>query len=66
VTAALTAEIERATHGYYADTGSWAAALVEWMARRHGLQVGSRLGGADARHRVGARADPAGGKRTGR
>jgi cystathionine beta-lyase len=39
VTAALTAEIERATHGYYADTGSWAAALVEWMARRHGLQV---------------------------
>ena len=39
VTAALTAEIERATHGYYADTGSWAAALVDWMARRHGLQV---------------------------
>jgi cystathionine beta-lyase len=39
VTAALTAEIERATHGYYADTGSWAAALADWMARRHGLQV---------------------------
>jgi cystathionine beta-lyase len=39
VTAALAAEVERATHGYYADTGSWAAALVEWMARRHGLQV---------------------------
>jgi cystathionine beta-lyase len=39
VTAALTAEVERATHGYYADTGSWAAALVDWMARRHGLQV---------------------------
>jgi cystathionine beta-lyase len=39
VTAALTAEIERATHGYYADTGSWTAALVDWMARRHGLRV---------------------------
>jgi cystathionine beta-lyase len=39
VTAALTAEIERATHGYYADTGSWAAALTDWMARRHGLRV---------------------------
>ena len=39
VTAALTAEIERATHGYYADTGSWAAALADWMARRHGLHV---------------------------
>jgi cysteine-S-conjugate beta-lyase len=39
VTAALTAEIERATHGYYADTGSWAAALADWMARRHGLRV---------------------------
>ena len=39
VTAALTAEIERATHGYYADTGSWAAALVDWMARRHGLRI---------------------------
>ncbi|MEA2925959.1 MAG: cysteine-S-conjugate beta-lyase [Alphaproteobacteria bacterium] len=39
VTAALTAEIERATHGYYADTGSWAAALADWMARRHGRRV---------------------------
>jgi cystathionine beta-lyase len=39
VTAALTAEIERATHGYYADTGSWAAALADWMMRRHGLRV---------------------------
>jgi len=39
VTAALTAEIERATHGYYADTGTWAAALVDWMARRHDLNV---------------------------
>jgi cystathionine beta-lyase len=39
VTAALTAEIQRAVHGYYADTGSWAAALADWMARRHGLPV---------------------------
>jgi cystathionine beta-lyase len=39
VTAALRAEIERATHGYYADTGSWAAACVDWMARRHGVSV---------------------------
>jgi cystathionine beta-lyase len=39
VTAALTAEVERGTHGYYADTGSWAEALAGWMARRHGLKV---------------------------
>jgi cysteine-S-conjugate beta-lyase len=39
VTEALAAEVKRATHGYYADTGSWAAALVEWMARRHGLRI---------------------------
>ena len=39
VTAALTAEVQRATHGYYADTGSWAAALADWMLRRHGLRV---------------------------
>lgn len=39
VTAALAAEVERATHGYYADTGSWAEALADWMARRHGLKV---------------------------
>jgi len=39
VTAALTAEIQRGVHGYYADTGSWAAALADWMARRHGLKV---------------------------
>jgi cystathionine beta-lyase len=38
-TSALTAETQRAVHGYYADTGSWAAALADWMARRHGLQV---------------------------
>ena len=39
VTAALAAEVERGTHGYYADTGSWAAALVDWMARRHRLKL---------------------------
>ncbi len=39
VTAALTAEAEHAVHGYYADTGSWAAALAEWLARRHGLKI---------------------------
>jgi len=35
VTEALMEEVKRATHGYYADTGSWAAAMVEWMKRRH-------------------------------
>src|SRR5262245_63001890 len=39
VTAALLAETERAVHGYYADTGSWAAALRDWMQRRHGLSL---------------------------
>jgi cystathionine beta-lyase len=39
VTEALAAEIGRGVHGYYADTGSWAAALAEWMARRHGLRL---------------------------
>jgi len=39
VTAALAEEVERGAHGYYADTGSWGAALVDWMARRHGLAV---------------------------
>jgi cystathionine beta-lyase len=39
VSAALAAEVQRATHGYYAYTGSWAAALVDWFSRRHGLQV---------------------------
>lgn len=39
VTAALAEEVERAAHGYYADTGSWTAALVDWMARRHDLAV---------------------------
>ena len=39
VTAALAAEVGRATHGYYADTGSWAQAMCAWMGRRHGLKV---------------------------
>lgn len=39
VTAALRAEVERATHGYYADTGSWSEALTQWLARRHGLKI---------------------------
>ena len=39
VTEALAAETTRATHGYYANTGSWAGALVAWMARRHGLKL---------------------------
>jgi cysteine-S-conjugate beta-lyase len=41
VTAALTAEAEHAVHGYYADTGSWAAALAEWMKSRHGVTINS-------------------------
>jgi cystathionine beta-lyase len=39
VTEALSTEVHRATHGYYADTGSWAAALVDWMKRRHGVRI---------------------------
>ncbi len=39
VTAALMEEVTRATHGYYADTGTWAASVCEWMARRHQLKV---------------------------
>jgi cystathionine beta-lyase len=39
VTEALMAEVQRATHGYYANTGSWAAACADWMARRHGLHI---------------------------
>ncbi len=39
VTAALTDEVKRATHGYYGDTGTWAASLCDWMRRRHGLAV---------------------------
>jgi cystathionine beta-lyase len=39
VTEALGSEIERAVHGYYANTGTWAVALADWMARRHGMRV---------------------------
>jgi cystathionine beta-lyase len=39
VTEALTADVARAVHGYYADTGSWAISLAEWMMRRHGLSI---------------------------
>lgn len=39
VTEALRAEVERATHGYYADTGSWAEAMSQWVAKRHGLKL---------------------------
>lgn len=37
VSEALRVEIERGTHGYYADTGSWSEALCSWMERRHGV-----------------------------
>jgi cystathionine beta-lyase len=39
VTAALEAETQHAVHGYYADTGSWTAALADWLLRRHGLKI---------------------------
>jgi cystathionine beta-lyase len=39
VAEALAAEVQRAVHGYYADTGSWSEALAQWMQRRHGLKV---------------------------
>jgi cystathionine beta-lyase len=39
VTTALAAEVARATHGYYANTGTWAQALIDWMARRHGVTI---------------------------
>jgi cysteine-S-conjugate beta-lyase len=39
VTEALAAELERATYGYYANTGTWAVALADWMARRHGWRL---------------------------
>jgi len=39
VTEALAVENRRGVHGYYGNTGTWAAALSEWMARRHGLEV---------------------------
>src|ERR1700761_4843131 len=39
VTEALAKTVERGVHGYYADTGSWAAALTDWLARRHGVSI---------------------------
>ncbi|MDX2159518.1 MAG: MalY/PatB family protein [Hyphomicrobiaceae bacterium] len=39
VTEALRAEVERGTHGYYADTGTWAMACADWVGRRHGLMI---------------------------
>ncbi|HWK97122.1 MAG TPA: MalY/PatB family protein [Pseudolabrys sp.] len=39
VTEALTAEVNRGVHGYYADTGSWAEALAAWLKRRHKLTI---------------------------
>ena len=63
VTEALAAEIERATHGYYADTGSWAAALADWMARRHGLRVDPAWVSPTPGDRLRARPHPAGGQR---
>src|SRR5581483_539823 len=39
VTAALMADVQRGVHGYYADTGTWAAALADWIKRRHGVEI---------------------------
>jgi cysteine-S-conjugate beta-lyase len=39
VTSALQEVVERGVHGYYADTGTWAQALVDWVARRHELTI---------------------------
>ena len=39
VTAALAAEVGRATHGYYANTGTWSQALADWMVRRHAMKI---------------------------
>jgi cysteine-S-conjugate beta-lyase len=39
VTEAIAAEARRGVFGYYADTGSWAATLAQWMRRRHNLEV---------------------------
>ena len=48
VTHALQAEVTLETHGYYADTGSWAAALADW-ARAGMAGAWTRSGSADAR-----------------
>lgn len=39
VTEALQTEVARGTSGYYADTGSWAQSLAQWMDRRHNLSI---------------------------
>jgi cystathionine beta-lyase len=39
VVEAIANEARRGVFGYYADTGSWAEALVQWMQRRHGLEL---------------------------
>ena len=39
VAAALREEIDRGTHGYYADTGSWAGALADWLGKRHSFKI---------------------------
>lgn len=39
VTEALAAEVQRATHGYYANTGSWAQALAGWYRKRHNFSI---------------------------
>src|SRR5207253_4486049 len=39
VTAALTDEVQRAVHGYYADTATWAQACADWLMRRHGFRI---------------------------
>jgi cystathionine beta-lyase len=39
VTQALATTVDRAVHGYYADTGSWAEALTDWLALRHGVSI---------------------------
>jgi cysteine-S-conjugate beta-lyase len=39
VTEALAAVVGRGVHGYYADNGSWAGALADWLARRHDLSI---------------------------
>jgi cystathionine beta-lyase len=39
VTQALAATVDRGVHGYYADTGSWANALTDWLALRHAVSI---------------------------
>jgi cystathionine beta-lyase len=39
VTEALSVEVQRGTHGYYANTGSWAQALAEWYRKRHDFPI---------------------------